>query len=83
MATKPAMSEDKAFDIFVSYQWNIKDQVKEIADLLKTNGFRVFIDDSFLKPGDELIPKLGSAIIKSKIFLSFVTIYLFIFIKFI
>ena len=61
------------FDIFISYQWNIKNEVKEIVNLLHNNGFKVWVDDRYLRPDGDLFPELSSAIKRSKTFISFIT----------
>ena len=61
------------FDVFISYQWDVKVQVKEIFEVLKQNGMRVWMDDNNLKNDQNLHPALALAIKNSKIILCCIT----------
>ena len=61
-------------DIFISYNWGIKNQVKILYDVLKNLKYDVWLDDRELSAGNSsLTAELASAIKNSKVFLSCVT----------
>ena len=62
-------------DVFISYNWNIKDQVRQLYDIL-TNEFKykVWLDEKKLNAGNRpLTVELAHAIKNSKVILSCVT----------
>ncbi len=65
-----------SIDIFISYNWAIKKQVKQLYDILtETNKYKVWMDDKdltsrFNKP---LTSQLAKNILKSKLFLCCIT----------
>lgn len=66
------MSEN--FDVFISYQWDIKDQVKLLHKKLSLLNIKAWRDDSNLRATNlPLSEQLAIAIKKSKIFLCFFT----------
>ena len=61
-------------DIFVSYNWGIKAEVRKLCDLLEAQNYKVWLDDKELSGGNRpLTAELASAIKSSKIFLCFIT----------
>jgi len=61
-------------DIFISYNWNIKKQVKLLYEILTNLNYKVWIDENELNAGNNsLTAELAKAIKTSKIFLSCVT----------
>ena len=61
-------------DIFISYNWNIKKQVKSLYEMLTGQNYKVWMDDKELNAGSSaLTAELANAIKTSKIFLSCVT----------
>ena len=62
------------YDVFLSYNWGSKSQVKEIYDKLVDSGLNVWRDDNKLINSDvPLSGQLANAIRNSKIFLCFIT----------
>ncbi len=68
------MSDD-AKDIFISYNWAIKEQVKQLYDILtENNKYKVWMDDKDLETSNKpLTSQLGTNILKSKLFLCCIT----------
>ena len=61
-------------DIFLSYNWNIKKQVKSLYDKLTELNYKVWMDDEKLNAGNNaLTAELANGIKTSKLFLSCVT----------
>ena len=61
-------------DIFISYNWNIKDQVKKLYENLKSLGYKVWLDDRNLETSNNaLTVQLASAIKHSKLFICCIT----------
>lgn len=66
------MSENK--DIFISYNWGIKDQVRELYKILTDNNYKVWMDENDLHNSDNpLTSVLATNIIKSAVFLCCIT----------
>ena len=61
-------------DIFVSYNWGIKADVRKVCDILEAQNYKVWQDDRELNGGNRpLTAELASGIKSSKIFLCFIT----------
>ena len=61
-------------DIFVSYNWGIKAEVRKLCDLLEAQNYTVWQDDKELSGGNRpLTSELASAIKSSKVFLCCIT----------
>ena len=61
-------------DIFISYNWKIKTQVKELYEILtKQLKFKVWLDDEQLNAGYPLFSELAKAIDDSKVFICCLT----------
>ena len=61
-------------DVFISYNWAIKDQIKILYDILKSLNYQVWLDDRELSTyNNPLTAQLANGIKKSKIFLSCIT----------
>jgi len=62
-------------DAFFSYNWSIKDKVKQLSDNLEKQNITVWRDEINLETNDKpLTSQLADAIKNSKIFICFVTI---------
>jgi hypothetical protein len=73
MTGKKSVEKNDKCDIFISYNWGIKEAVEKFHEKLETNGFRVW-RDKFLKQGhDSLFEQLGKKIKESTVFLCFLT----------
>ena len=60
-------------DVFISYQWDIKDQVAELCNKLEED-FSIWRDDTDMRHNDQTLNKqLAIAIKKSKIVICFLT----------
>lgn len=58
---------DKEFDFFISHASEDKDEiVRDLADALKENGFKVWYDEFELKIGDSLRKKIDNGLSKSR-----------------
>ena len=61
-------------DIFLSYNWNIKEQVKLLQEELEKEGFKVWRDDKQLHAGNSpLTAELAKGIKKSKVIICCIT----------
>lgn len=61
-------------DIFISYNWASKKQVKELYKILTENNYKVWMDERDLETSNiPLTAQLGTSIIKSSIFLCCIT----------
>ena len=62
------------YDIFISYNWNVKKQVKLLHEILENLNYKVWRDEKELNAGNNsLTAELANAIKTSKIFLSCIT----------
>ncbi len=62
------------FDVFISYNWGIKQQVKKLYDILTSLNYKVWLDDTELNAGSSpLTTELALAIKNSKVILSCIT----------
>ena len=61
-------------DIFLSYNWNIKEQVKLLHEKLEKEKFKVWRDDEQLRAGNSaLTAELAKGIKKSKVIICCIT----------
>ena len=61
-------------DVFISYNWNSKNQVKDLYKMLtNTYGYKVWLDDEQLNAGNQLFSELAKAIDHSKVFICCLT----------
>ena len=60
------MSEEKTYDIFISYRTTHSDWVKILASNLKQQGYDIFLDQWALIPGQRFSPQLYDALTHSK-----------------
>ena len=73
MTTNKSLAKNEECDIFISYNWGIKEAVEKFHEKLEANGFRVW-RDKFLKQGHQsLFEQLGKKIKESTVFLCFLT----------
>ena len=62
------------FDVFISYNWGIKQQVKKLYDILTSLNYKVWLDERELNAGSNaLTAELATAIKNSKVILSCIT----------
>jgi len=62
------------FDVFISYNWEIKDQVKKLYQVLTSLNYKVWMDQTDLNAGSSpLTVELALAIKNSKVILSCLT----------
>ena len=68
------MEKNQSFDVFISYNWSLKDKVKKLCDHLNDLNYKVWRDDRELSTCNKsLTAQLANGIKRSKIFLSFIT----------
>ena len=61
-------------DIFISYNWGSKQVVQTVVDLLKSkDGYKVWMDDYVMKPGDQFRKEIKDGIDNCKLFIAFIT----------
>ena len=53
--------------VFISYQWDSQDEVKQLRDRLERSGFTCWMDIGQLGGGDQLYTKIDEAIRNSKV----------------
>lgn len=69
---KKEVKEEKSFDIFLSYNWDQKDQIRKLYEELVNNGFKCWLCNEVLK--DPLkMDQIFEIISNSKIFVSCIT----------
>ena len=62
------------FDVFISYNWGIKAQVRQLYEILKSLNYKVWLDERELNAGSSpLTTELALAIRDSKVILSCIT----------
>jgi hypothetical protein len=62
------------FDVFISYNWGIKQQVQKLYQVLTSLNYKVWLDERELNAGSSpLTAELATAIKNSKVFLSCIT----------
>jgi hypothetical protein len=61
------------YDIFLSYQWNIKEQVLKLEEITEQNDFTIWRDDMKTEGGDSLPAEIQNGILNSKIFIPCIT----------
>ncbi len=62
------------FDVFISYNWEIKQQVRQLYQVLTSLNYKVWLDERELSAGSSpLTPELALAIKNSKVILSCLT----------
>jgi hypothetical protein len=61
-------------DVFISYNWGVKKQVKSLFDILTSLKYQVWLDEKDLNGGNSaLTAELAKGIKQSKVFLSCIT----------
>lgn len=61
-------------DVFISYNWGVKKQVKALFDILTSSNYQVWLDEKDLNSGNSaLTTELAKGIKQSKVFLSCIT----------
>jgi hypothetical protein len=62
------------YDVFISYNWGIKTQVRQLYEVLKSLEYKVWLDERELNAGSSpLTAELAMAIKNSKVILSCIT----------
>ena len=62
------------YDVFISYNWGIKTQVRQLYEVLKSLEYKVWLDERELNAGSSpLTAELATAIKNSKVILSCIT----------
>ena len=73
LATPVQQNENDEIQIFISYQWGIQNEVKELNRFLNEKRFSTWMDIHKLNAGEDLMKELPNAIYKSKAFVCCVT----------
>jgi small GTP-binding protein len=61
------MEEDFKYDVFLSHSSRDKDTVRDVAERLRSDGLRVWLDDWELKPGDSIPSKIEDGLKHSRV----------------
>src|SRR5919107_2407114 len=61
------MEEDFKYDVFLSHSSKDKDAVRAVAERLRSDGLRVWLDDWELKPGDSIPSKIEDGLKHSRV----------------
>ena len=61
------MTDDFKYDVFLSHSSKDKAVVRAVADRLRTDGLRVWLDDWELKPGDNVPAKIEEGLEQSRV----------------
>jgi hypothetical protein len=62
------------YDVFISYNWSIKTQVRQLCQVLTSLNYKVWMDEKELNAGNSpLTTELAMAIKNSKVILSCIT----------
>jgi len=67
------MDKNESFDILISYNWGIKEDVIKLEENLKKKNYSVWRDDYELKAGENLDSRLVEAITHSKLIVCCIT----------
>ena len=70
---KTATPNKDSIKIFLSYQWNIQDQVKKLKVFLENNNFSTWIDIHHLKADGDILAELRNAIHNANVFICCIT----------
>ncbi|XP_052096102.1 uncharacterized protein LOC127731168 [Mytilus californianus] len=71
--TGRADSTQEPPQVFISYQWDIQDEVSLLRDKLEKSGFSCWMDIGQMGGGDQLSVKIDSGVRQCKVFLSCLT----------
>ena len=63
------MSSDFKFDVFLSYSSKDKEKVRALAERLKQDGLRVWLDAWVIRPGDSIPLKIQQGLEQSRVLL--------------
>jgi hypothetical protein len=61
------MPTDFEFDVFLSHSWKDKVVVRPLADRLRADGLRVWLDEWEIKPGDNIPAKIEEGLEHSRV----------------
>ena len=67
------MADDFKYDVFLSHSSKDKPIVREVAERLRADGLRVWLDEWILKPGDNLPKKLDEGLEESRVLVLFMS----------
>ena len=67
------LNKNEIFDIFISYNWGIKEDVIKLEENLRKKNYSVWRDDYELQAGENLESRLVEAITNSKLFVCCIT----------
>src|SRR3954462_11498601 len=67
------MEENFNYDVFLSHSSKDKDAVRAVAERLRADGLRVWLDDWELKPGDSVPSKIDDGLEQSRVLLFFMS----------
>lgn len=62
------------WDLFISYEWGMKERVHKICKELKERGFQIWIDADEVKHGESIFSNIQNGINNSEIVLAFITL---------
>jgi hypothetical protein len=62
------VSRDFEYDVFVSYSSKDRAVVQQLAERLKDEGLKVFIDQKSIKPGNDIVQTLHEALVSSRVY---------------
>jgi hypothetical protein len=68
-----SMADDFKYDVFLSHSSKDKDIVRAVAERLRADGLRVWLDEWILKPGDNLPKKLDDGLEESRVLVLFMS----------
>jgi len=68
-----SMADDFNYDVFLSHSSKDKDIVRAVAERLRADGLRVWLDKWILKPGDNLPKKLDDGLEESRVLVLFMS----------
>src|SRR5438105_823830 len=71
------MSDGFSFDVFLSYSSKDKGVVRPIADRLRADGLRVWIDNWEIHPGDSIPAKIEDGLDHSRVLVLFMSSHAF------
>ncbi len=60
------MAEQFKYDAFISHSAKDKPAVRELAERLRNDSLRVWLDDWEIKPGDSIPPKIEEELLQSR-----------------
>jgi small GTP-binding protein len=68
------MSQEFKYDVFLSHSSKDKETVRELAERLKADGVRVWLDDWIIKPGDAIGIKINKGLEESRVLVAVMSV---------